>query len=190
MRLCKIARVLSCIMVLGLSSSVVFADATSQLKQQATPQTGGAELFGLKVNDLSKQTLEKQLSRMGLQPYPSYKKDVVSYSLGPKGILGIKELDITFNDYDYIRHANLAGVVKNTHERQKLGELLEKKYGEPNVGFIKNGYGRARWYFKDGTYIELHNTTFDVSISYVDEDPKVPSESGTIDVEALSKQTQ
>ncbi|MBJ7539230.1 uridine kinase [Marinomonas transparens] len=149
-----------------------------------------AEIFGLRVNDLSQPAFEKQLTSMGLQPYPSYHKGVASYSLGPDGILGIKSLNILFNRSGYIRQAVMSGVVTNNSQRGSIGALLEKKYGEPTIGFVKNGYGRAKWLFPDGTFIELHNTTFDVSIRYGDEHPKVQSHSGKIDVEALSRKAR
>lgn len=185
-----ISNVLVSAVITGAVSSVAFADIADNLQSRAQRHDSGAELFGLTVNNLSQAVIEKQLAKMGLQAFPTYKKDRVSYSLGPDGILGIKELDLVFNSYDYIRSATMSGVVESAEKRQKLGLVLEQKYGQPNVGFVKNGYGRAKWFFKDGTYIELHNTTFDVSISYVDQDPMVPKESGTIDVEALSRQTQ
>lgn len=176
--------VLSCVF-----SAASVADGNAPDRQINPIANEGAEIFGLKVNDLSKKTFEKRLGEMGIEPYPSYKKDVVSYSLGDNGILGLKELDATFNDYGYIKQATMVGVVKSNDKRSSLGNLLVKKYGEPNIGFVKDGYGRAKWVFQDGTYIELHNTTFDVSVIYVDQDPKIPSESGQIDVEALYKET-
>ncbi|WP_156496607.1 hypothetical protein [Marinomonas aquimarina] len=42
----------------------------------------------------------------------------------------------------------------------------------------------------DGTEIELHNTTFDVSVIYSDRQPKRVAPSGRIDVEALLKRNQ
>ncbi len=152
--------------------------------------SNSAELFGLRINDLSKEQLEAQLSAMGLQSFPSYKNDVVSYSLGTEGILGIKILSVYFNQSDYFRQAIMAGVVEDNEKRRLLGSLLVKKYGEPDVGYVNDGYGRAKWLFDEGNYIELHNTTFDVSVSYVDERPKVESRSGSIDVHALSRQSR
>ena len=57
----------------------------------------GAELFGISFNDLSKAEFEQHLSKMGLEPYPSYRQGVANYSLGEAGILGIKELTVTYN---------------------------------------------------------------------------------------------
>lgn len=149
-----------------------------------------AELFGLRIDDLSKEQLEAQLSAMGLKSFPSYKPGVVSYSLGDEGILGIKILTVYFNQSDYFRRAIMAGIIEDNEKRRLLGDLLAKKYGEPQVGFVKDGYGRAKWLFDNGSYIELHNTTFDVSVSYVDERPKVESHSGAIDVHALSRKSR
>ncbi|TDO95931.1 uridine kinase [Marinomonas balearica] len=144
-----------------------------------------AELFGLEVNNLSQADFEVHLQKMGLQPYPSYRDGVATYSLGPEGILGIRELTVLFNQYKFIKKATLSGVVESPKKRASLGKLLEKKYGPPSVGFVRDGYGRAKWFFNDGTVIVLRNTTFDVSVSYVDEVPKIQSESGKIDVESL-----
>lgn len=173
-----------------VKAEIIKTKEAADSSSNAVSYLQGAELFGLRVNDLSKAVFEKQLSKMGLQSYPSYKKGVACYSLGPDGILGIKELTVLFNPSDYVRQATLSGVVESNEKRKSLGLLLEKKYGPPNVGFVRNGYGRAKWIFKDGTQIELHNTTFDVSVSYVDERPKVLSESGEIDVHALSKKNR
>lgn len=149
-----------------------------------------AELFGLPLNDLSVSRLEEHLNKMGLRSYPSYKDDVVSYGLGPEGILGVTNATIYSNGSGYIRQALLSGVVESNEKRRALGELLARKYGTPSEGFLKNGIGRSKWLFKDGTMIEFHNTTFDVSLMYVDEKPKVASRSGQIDVEALSRKNQ
>lgn len=178
------------VFILFSLSEVSFAADNSTDRQTTPIAEQGAELFGLKVNNLSKESLEKRLATMGLQPYPSYKKDVATYSLGPDGILGVKELSIAFNDDDYLIKATMSGVVKSSEKRQSLGRLLVKKYGTPNIGFVRNGYGRAKWVFKDGTYVELHNTTFNVLVIYVDQQPKVPSESGQIDVEALYEKNE
>ncbi|MEL0615075.1 uridine kinase, partial [Marinomonas arenicola] len=73
---------------------------------QTTPIANqGAELFGLKENDLSKEDFEKRLTAIGLQPYPSYKKGVATYRLGPEGILGVRQLAIQFNGDDYQKKA-------------------------------------------------------------------------------------
>jgi hypothetical protein len=146
-----------------------------------------AELFGLPLNDLSLSRLERQLSSMGLSSYPSYKDGIVNYSLGPEGILGVTNATIYSNASGYIQQALLSGVVENNEKRKALGELLKQKYGSPNDGFLSNGIGRSKWLFQDGTMIELRNNTYDVSILYVDEHPKVVTRSGHIDVEALSR---
>jgi hypothetical protein len=124
---------------------------------------------------------------MGLYSYPSYKTGIVSYSLGSEGILGVTNATIYSNTSNYITKALLSGVVQSKENRQALGEVLATKYGKPSVGFLSEGIGRAKWFFKEGTMIEFHNSTFDVSILYVDEQPRVASRSGKIDVEALSR---
>jgi hypothetical protein len=149
-----------------------------------------AELFGLPLNDLSVSRLERQINSMGLHSYPSYKDGVISYSLGPEGILGVTNATIYSNGSGYVRQALLSGVVESNEKRKALGELLGRKYGTPSEGFLNNGIGRSKWLFKDGTMIEFHNTTYDVSLMYVDENPKVAARSGQIDVEALSRKKQ
>jgi len=145
-----------------------------------------AELFGLPLNDLRLSRLEKKLNSMGLYSYPSYKDGEVSYSLGSKGILGVTDATIFSNSSEYVQQALLSGVVKSSEERKALGELLQRKYGAPTDGYLDNGIGRSKWLFKDGTMIEFQNSTYDVSIMYVDEQPRVLASSGKIDVEALS----
>lgn len=180
---------LSMAMLCILSSGVLAADESTD--RQITPiPDQGAELFGLAINDLNKADFETRLSKMGLQPYPSYKKEVATYSLGAEGILGVKELKVQFNNDLYLIKATLSGVVESKSNRQSLGKLLVKKYGTPNMGFVRNGFGRAKWVFHDGTYIELHNTTFNVLVIYADQQPKKAPESGRIDVEALFESNQ
>ena len=145
-----------------------------------------AELFGLPVNGLSLAKLESRLESMGLQSYPSYKPGIVSYSLGPEGILGVTNATIYFNSSKYVSQVLLSGVVESSEKRKNLGELLGRKYGVPTEGSLKNGLGRSTWSFRDGTTINLRNTTYDVSILYVDEQPEVMTRSNKIDVEALS----
>ncbi|REG85099.1 uridine kinase [Marinomonas pollencensis] len=186
----RIIAVFLSIAVLAFCSMASFAADESADRKSTPIADQGAELFGLTINDLSKENFEKRLSAMGLQPYPSYKKGVATYSLGQEGILGIRELAIQFNDYDYLIKATMSGVVESNKKRQALGSLLVKKYGMPNIGYVRDGYGRAKWVFQDGTYIELHNTTFNVLVIYVDQQPKTVSESGQIDVEALYKKSQ
>jgi hypothetical protein len=160
-------------------------------KTNESPQLSNiAELFGLSMNDLSLSQLEKKLTSMGLQRYPSYKEGEVSYSLGPEGILGVTNATIFSNSSRYVQQALLSGVVGSLEERQALGELLQIKYGAPSKGYLNDGIGRSKWLFRDGTMIELHNSTYDVSIMYVDEQPKVMEHSGQIDVEALSRKKQ
>ncbi|UTV99106.1 uridine kinase [Marinomonas rhizomae] len=149
-----------------------------------------AELFGLPLNDLSVSQLNKQLNSMGLSSYPSYKDGAVSYSLGPEGILGVTNATIYSNGSGYVRQALLSGVVESKEKRKALGDLLTRKYGNPSEGALNNGIGRSKWLFTDGTMIELHNTTYDVSLMYVDGSPKVVARSGQIDVEALSRKNQ
>lgn len=150
----------------------------------------GAELFGIAFNDLSKAQFEMHLKKMGLEPFPSYRQGVASYSLGKNGILGIKELTVRYNQYQFVEKATLSGVVESPELRAKLGNVLLQKYGQPEVGFVRDGYGRARWQLPDNTDIELRNTTFDVSVVYIDRVPKAVSPSGRIDVEALLKRNQ
>lgn len=152
-----------------------------------SPPFSEAKLFGLPLNDLSVSRLDNQLNSMGLRSYPSYKDGVVSYSLGPEGILGVTSVTIYSNRSGYIRQALLSGVVGSKEKRKALGELLIRKYGDPNEGVLNDGIGRSKWFFNDGTMIELHNTTYDVSLMYVDESPKIATRSGKIDVEALSR---
>ncbi|WCN12045.1 uridine kinase [Marinomonas mediterranea] len=187
----RFSSILYCALVMfGAFASLPSFSATEDAQEAETedvapPLQTKAELFGLEVNDLSQSAFEAHLQKMGLQPYPSYRDGVATYSLGPEGILGIRELTVLFNQYKYIKKATLSGVVESPKKRASLGKLLEGKYGPPSVGFVRDGYGRAKWFFNDGTVIELHNTTFDVSVSYVDEVPKIQSESGKIDVESL-----
>lgn len=167
------------------------ANESSQEESAAAPSyASGAEIFGIKFNNLSKEKFESHLKKMGLEPYPSYREGVASYSLGASGILGIKELTVRYNDYQYVERATLSGVVEDPELRARLGNVLLHKYGQPDVGFVRDGYGRARWELSDSTDIELRNTTFDVSVVYIDRYPKLVSPSGKIDVEALLKRHQ
>lgn len=149
-----------------------------------------AELFGLPLNDLSLSRLEKHLDSKGLRSYPSYEDGVVSYSLGPEGILGVTNATIFSNSSGYVHQALLSGVVESNEKRQLLGKLLEQKYGAPTAGNLSNGIGKTQWKFSDETVIELYNSTFDVSITYIDERPRVRIRSGEIDVEALARRNQ
>lgn len=178
------------VLIVGLALTQAFAQESSDSVQESAPSpvyADGAELFGITFNDLSKNAFETHLKKMGLEPYPSYRQGVASYSLGKSGILGIKELTVRYNPYQYVEKATLSGVVEDPELRARLGEVLLHKYGQPNVGFVNDGYGRARWELADGTDIELRNTTFDVSVVYIDRRPKRVSASGRIDVEALLK---
>lgn len=157
---------------------------------QATYATG-AELFGIAFNDLSKSAFEAHLKKMGLEPYPSYRTGIASYSLGKDGILGIRELTVRYNSSNFVEKATMSGVVESKEKRASLGNVLVKKYGQPDIGFVRDGFGRARWVLRDGTEIELHNTTFDVSVVYVDSRPaREQSSSGQIDVEALMRRAR
>lgn len=183
----KVIRVFAISVFTFFVGIVTLAKAEANVVSQSSDV---AELFGLPLNDLSVSRLEEHLNSMGLRSYPSYKDGVVSYSLGPEGILGVTNATIYSNGSGYIRQALLSGVVESNDKRKALGELLTRKYGKPSEGFLNNGIGRPKWQFKDGTMIELHNTTYDVSLTYVDESPKVASRSGQIDVEALSRKNQ
>lgn len=160
----------------------------------ATETTSGnssvAELFGLPVNNLSLSRLESHLGNIGLNSYPSYKDGVVSYSLGPEGILGVTNATIFSNTSGYVHQVLLYGVVESDAKRQSLGKLLEQKYGAPTAGNLVDGIGKTQWEFRDGTKIELFNSTFDVAITYIDERPRVKIQSGRIDVEALSRKNE
>jgi len=168
---------------MGMKAAIAATDTKSKL-------TDKAELFGLPFNNLSLAKLEKQLIGMGLNKYPSYRDDMVSYSLGKEGILGVTNADIFVNNSGYVRQALLSGVIDDNEKRRDLGSLLEKKYGSPVSGALSGGIGKAKWQFNDATTIEFRNTTYDVSIMYVDERPTVTSFSGKIDVEALSRKSQ
>ena len=45
---------------------------------------------------------------------------------GQKGILGVKELRIDFNGYDYLIKATLSGVVASNEKRKALGVAGKK----------------------------------------------------------------
>lgn len=156
----------------------------------ASGNSSVAQLFGLTLNDLSLSKLENHLGSIGLSSYPSYKEGVVAYSLGPEGILGVTNATIFSNTSGYVHQILLSGVIDSDEKRQLLGELLEQKYGAPTDGLLSEGIGKTQWKFKDGTSIELINSTFDVSITYIDERPRVRLGSGKIDVEALSRKNQ
>lgn len=186
MRERKASIVFICLLFLGgLGSLSVFA-AT----QSAVRTSNYAELFGLRFNDLSLSRLNSKLRSMGITSYPSYKEGQISYSLGTEGILGVTNATVFTNSSGYIQQALLSGVVESSEKRQSLGKLLEQKYGAPAAGYLSDGIGKARWLFQEGTTIELRNSTFDVSLAYVDERPRVQSRSGKIDVEALSRKNQ
>ncbi|WP_233402306.1 uridine kinase [Marinomonas ostreistagni] len=189
----KCLSVVTVLLTAAIASSHVGAEEpeTPEVIAETQPSYAkGAELFGVEFNDLSKTKFEDHLTKMGLEPYPSYRAGVANYSLGATGILGIKELTVVYNRYEFVEHATMSGVVESPELRAKLGNLLESKYGPPSIGFVRNGYGRARWMLRDGTEIELHNTTFDVSVSYIDRVPKRVTASGRIDVEALLRRSQ
>jgi hypothetical protein len=168
----------------------VFGMVPTYAATEAIPRNSSiAELFGLSVNNLSLSRLEDHLDNIGLNSYPSYKDGVVSYSLGPEGILGVTNATIFSNTSGYVHQVLLYGVVESDEKRQSLGKLLEKKYGTPTAGNLVDGIGKTHWEFRDGTKIELLNSTFDVAITYIDERPRVRVQSGRIDVEALSRKT-
>ncbi len=180
----------SLFLFLGLASTVFSEDEDKEEKPKPKVYSQEAELFGLKINDLSQSKFEDQLKKMGLRSFPSFRKGIASYSLGEEGILGVRSLTVVYNKSKFVEKISLAGVVKSNEKRKALGLLLINKYGIPTVGFVNQGFGRAQWLFDDGTLIELRNTTFDVSMSYVDRSPKVQSLSGHIDVESLQKKIQ
>lgn len=169
---------------------VTEVSAEEEIPLEPKVYSKSAELFGLQVNDLSQSDLEEQLRKMGLHSYPNFRQGVASYSLGDEGILGVRALTVVYNKFKFVEKISLEGVVKDNEKRKALGDLLSNKYGKPTVGFVKDGYGRAQWLFYDGTLIQLRNTTFDVSITYVDRSPKEQSLSGQIDVESLLKKNQ
>ncbi|NLQ17791.1 uridine kinase [Marinomonas sp. M1K-6] len=177
-------------MVALLATSGVFANTalTAAQKDIGPRISKKAELFALPFNDLSLSRLENQLSGMGLRSDPSYKDGVVSYGLGPEGILGVTNATLHSNTSGYVHQALLSGVIESREQRKALGQLLEKKYGDPSDGDLQSGMGHAIWLFQDSTRIELRNSTFDVSVLYVDERPRVVIRSGQIDVEALSRE--
>jgi len=154
--------------------------------------THEAEIFGLMVDDLSRQRLEQQLEKMGVNAFPSYREGIASYSLGAEGILGVRELKVRYNNSQYIEQINLSGVVESNEKRRSLGHLLVNKYGPPHLGFVNNGFGRAQWVFENGTAIELRNTTYDVVVVYIDRSPKqaAPKDSGRIDVQQLLRKSR
>ena len=170
-----------------LISAPLTAEEEVELGQQAPPPVyaKSAELFGLLINDLSQEEFERHLRSMGMSPYPSYEKGKANYSLGDKGILGIRQISVHYNNYNFVERIELHGVVENVKQRSSLGNLLSKKYGPPMAGFVRDGFGRAQWRFEDGTLVELHNTTFEVSVSYRDLIPKRKAVSGEINVQAL-----
>ncbi|GAB3483220.1 uridine kinase [Marinomonas epiphytica] len=173
-----------------LSPFSVLAEESEELEIEKPKLLTEAMLFGLPINDLTQTALDKQLNARGIESYPSYKEGVVNYGLGEEGILGIKILTVQYNRSGHFKQAIFAGIVEDNGKRKAIGELLERRYGKPELGFVKDGYGRAKWLFDDNCYIELHNTTFDVSVSYVDARPKTVSPSGRIDVQALSRKSQ
>lgn len=172
-------------LALCFAESVLAEETTTKAAVPAF--TDAAELFGLRINNLSQDDFERHLLKMGVQSFPTYKKGIASYSLGEQGILGIRELTVHYNEQRFIVKAVLSGVVESNPKRKSLGNLLVKKYGPPDFGFVNDGFGRGEWNFSDGTRIQLHNTTFDVSVEYQDLAPKVPSLSGRIDVNSLKK---
>ena len=182
--------------IVALSLSLISVSSIALEQEESVPEVAtpsyarGAELFGIAFNDLSKSSFEAHLKKMGLEPYPSYRTGIASYSLGTNGILGIRELTVRYNDSNFVEKATMSGVVESKDKRANLGNVLVKKYGPPSVGFVRDGFGRARWVLPDGTEIELHNTTFDVSVLYVDTHPAREEASGQIDVEALMRRAR
>ncbi len=176
---------------ISMASIVVFpisSSAQEEVELGTKPEpvyAKSAELFGLLINDLSQEEFERHLKNMGMSPYPSYQADTANYSLGEKGILGIRQISVQYNNYNFVKRIELHGVVENVRKRSSLGNLLSKKYGPPMAGFVREGFGRAQWRFDDGTLVELHNTTFDVTVSYRDLIPKRKTVSGEINVQAL-----
>lgn len=182
------SRILCCLSIMSLAFISITVNAEEvELGKPAPPPSyaKSAELFGLLINDLSQEEFEKHLRSMGMSPYPSYQAGKANYSLGDKGILGIRQISVHYNNYNFVERIELHGMVENVKQRSSLGNLLFKKYGPPMAGFVRDGFGRAQWRFADGTLVELHNTTYEVSISYRDLIPKRKSVSGEINVQAL-----
>ncbi len=175
------------LVVFSLASIPLSAKTEVELgKKIVTPSYAkAAELFGLLINDLSQDEFERHLKSMGMSPYPSYQAGKANYSLGERGILGIRQISVHYNNYNFVERIELHGRVENVKQRSSLGNLLSKKYGPPMAGFVKDGFGRAQWRFEDGTLVELHNTTYEVTVSYRDLIPKRKTVSGEINVQAL-----
>lgn len=183
------SRLLCCLGLISfaLLSLTISAEEEIELGKKDVPPSyaKSAELFGLLINDLSQEEFERHLRSMGMSPYPSYQAGTANYSLGDKGILGIRQISVHYNNYNFVERIELHGRVENVKQRSSLGNLLFKKYGPPMAGFVKDGFGRAQWRFADGTLVELHNTTYEVTVSYRDLIPKRKSVSGEINVQAL-----
>lgn len=180
-------KILVACVVLFLSINTTLAHAEASRKPQISEM---AELFGLPFCDLRLSALEKRLATMEVRGYPSYKDGVAKYSLGRSGILGLTDATVYYNRSGYVWQTLMFGIVESKEKRQYLGNLLERKYGLPDEGFMNNGIGRPVWLFKEGVSIHLHNTTYNVSVLYLDESPKNRPPSGRIDVEALSHKKQ
>lgn len=182
------SRLLCCFSIISacfVSISVSSEEVELGKPEPAPVYAKSAELFGLLINDLSQEEFEKHLRSMGMSPYPSYKEGKANYSLGDKGILGIRQISVHYNNYNFVERIELHGLVENVKQRSSLGNLLSKKYGPPMAGFVRDGFGRAQWRFDDGTLVELRNTTFEVTVSYRDLIPKRKTVSGEINVQAL-----
>lgn len=154
------------------------------------PTTKSAELFGLPLSNLRLSALANHLNSMGLKSYPTYREGIVNYSLGPDGILGITNAAIYTNASGFVQQALLTGVIQSNDQRRAIGDVFLKKYGEPSEGILNRGIGRSKWSFEDGTEIDFRNTTYDVSILYVNSRPKSNVRSGRIDVEALYRKSR
>ncbi|RNF51462.1 uridine kinase [Marinomonas hwangdonensis] len=177
--------------VLALVIAPVNQALANSANSAVLPTANAAELFGLSFNDLKLVDLAQHLKNMGLQSYPTYKEGIVSYGLGPEGILGITNATLYTNPSGYVRQALLTGVIQSNEKRKAIGDVFFNKYGAPSEGFLNKGIGRSKWLFDDGTEIDFRNTTYDVSILYVDLQPKKSARnSGRIDVEALSRKSR
>lgn len=126
-------KILVACVLLFLATNTALVKAEGSRKPQIVTR---AELFGLPFNDLSLQTLEKRLATMDIHSYPSYKDGVANYSLGRSGMLGLTDAKVYYNRSGYVWQALMFGVVESKEKRQYLGNLLQRKYGLPDEGFM------------------------------------------------------
>lgn len=139
-----LSKVASMLVVFALALSYGEAMAATADNKESSTFSTVAELFGLPLNDLSLSQLKSRLNTMGLSSYPSYKQGVMTYSLGPEGILGVTNATIYSNRSGYVRQVLLSGVVESNEKRKNLGTLLGKKIRRSNGRFFK----QWPWAFK------------------------------------------